>query len=465
MKKHSLKALSLVLAILMAGTLLAGCGEKAEVSTSPSGEQSPTGVTVQFDLNYEGAAAAIDPQTVTPGGTATAPADPVRTDYAFAGWYTDKEGTTAFDFTGAVNADTTLFAKWAEAVYYLAGNFTGYEAKTDGFAMKPVDGKDGWYTLTVNLTADVRDTAYDGHYYKVTNGTWDTDGCWGADNYALQPAPASPTGGGLGSIWVYNDCTLTVLFDSVNKVIYDDSMTQTFATPRIYGDFNTAMARGTDWSLADGEALELTDANSDGVFEGLYKLPAYTGTGDGYSMVLAVSQKYYIYQGSGAWGASEQYLFDGTAAGMGTVSYLKPEAETIYEFKYDSTTHVTTATPVTKDELQTLAGPTVYGDFSSWLFEGGTSVLLTDADGDGVYTGTLTLAAYTGTDQGYMLAIALSKKLYDDDYGIRWGVEEQYKLDGTAAGMAGVSYLTPSKDTVYTLSYDSATHVTTVTEG
>ena len=63
-----------------------------------------------------------------------------------------------------------------------------------------------------------------------------------------------------------------------------------------------------------------------------------------------------------------------------------------------------------------------------------------------------------------MVAVAISKKLYDDEYGIRWGVEEQYKFDGTAAGMAGVSYLKPEKDTTYALSYDSATHVTTVTE-
>ena len=50
---------------------------------------------------------------------------------------------------------------------------------------------------------------------------------------------------------------------------------------------------------------------------------------------------------------------------------------------------------MTADEVQALAGPTAYGDFSDWLFEGGTSVLLTDEDGDGVFTGTLALAAYT----------------------------------------------------------------------
>ncbi|MDD5659957.1 MAG: InlB B-repeat-containing protein, partial [Actinomycetota bacterium] len=408
----------------------------------------------------------IDSHDVKTGGLAVQPAEPIRDDYVFEGWYSDADLTTAFKFAESkIEADTTLYAKWSEAVYYLAGSFTGYEPKMAGYGMKPIAGKDGWYWLTVKLTEDLRDKTYDGHYYKVTNGTWAADGCWGTDSYALQPAPVSPTGGGLGSIWIENNCTLAVCFDSINKVIYDDSMVQTFATPRIYGDFNTAMDRGTDWSTADGEALELADADGDGIFTGLYEIPAYNGPNkDGYSMIVVISQKYYISEYGNAWGANEQYLFDGSAAGMNTASYLMPDKDTVYEFAYDSTTHVTTETPLEADQIKELAGPTVYGDFSSWLFEGGSSVVLKDDDGDGVYTGTLNLAAYTGTDKGYMIAIVLSKKLYNDEYGIRWGAEEQYLFDGSAAAMGSVSYLKPKKDTTYTLSYNSTTHVTTVTE-
>ena len=46
------------------------------------------------------------------GGKLAKPADPTREGYDFAGWCTDKDGEYAFDFDAAVNADTTLYAKW-----------------------------------------------------------------------------------------------------------------------------------------------------------------------------------------------------------------------------------------------------------------------------------------------------------------------------------------------------------------
>lgn len=472
MKKHISISLVLLMILAMMAVLWTGCGPSDKTSltttttTESTDESDKDAYTVTFDLNYEGAENSIEPQTVKAGEYATEPPEPIREDYSFEGWFTEPEMKNRFDFAATpVTSDITLYAGWSEAVYYIAGNFTGYEPKKPGFSLKTVDGEDGWYWIRVELTEEVRDAAYDGHYYKITNGTWDADGCWGADHYALQPAPESPTGGGLGSVYIYENCTLTVCFDSVNKIIYDDSMVQTFETPRIYGDFNTAMGRGSDWSTADDEALQLTDPDGDGIYTGLYKIPAYTGSNEnGYSMAVVLSQRYYISEYGHGWGADEQYTFEGEPAGMGKISSLLPKEDAIYEFAYNSETHQTTVTELEPDQVVELPGPTVYGDFSSWIFEGGDSVLLEDEDGDGIYTGTLELPAYTGTDKGYMLAVALSKKLYDDEYGIRWGVEEQYTFEGEPAGMGGVSYLKPEKDTTYLLSYDSKTHVTTVEE-
>lgn len=50
--------------------------------------------------------------TVQEGSKAAPPDEPVKRGYRFAGWYTDPEGTEAFDFETPVTGDLTLYAKW-----------------------------------------------------------------------------------------------------------------------------------------------------------------------------------------------------------------------------------------------------------------------------------------------------------------------------------------------------------------
>lgn len=449
MKKNFVKILLCITFLAISVVMLTAC------------KDGKTQYTVSFDQNYTGAPA-VSSVKVDSGSKATAPAEPSREHYAFDGWYKEAECKNEFNFASeTITKDLTLYAKWIQNYYYIAGSFTGYEPKLEGYNLLDVPGKEGWYSITVNLTQDVRDITYDGHYYKITNGTWNAEGCWGIENYGFQPAPVSPTGGGLGSIWIHANCELTVYFDSVNKVIYDN-YEQTFATPRIYGDFNTAMERGSDWSIWDNKALTLADADKDGIYTALYKIPKYTGTAEnGYSMAVATKVKFdtewFVY------GITEQFKFDGTAAGMGGVSSLKPTADTIYEFSYNSSTHETTVTSYEGDQVVNFINPIIYGDFGGWSIEGNSVINLTDYDGDGVFVGFRKLPAFTGTGDGYMLVTAISKKLYDDENGIRWGAETQYKFDGTAAVMGGVSYLKPTEETIYEFSYDSSTHETTVT--
>ena len=66
---------------------------------------------VKFDA--QGGSATGD-QTPASGSTVTKPADPTRDGYIFAGWYTDEACTKAYDFSAAVTADMTLYAKWTK---------------------------------------------------------------------------------------------------------------------------------------------------------------------------------------------------------------------------------------------------------------------------------------------------------------------------------------------------------------
>lgn len=102
--------------------------------------------------------------------------------------------------------------------------------------MQLVSGTQTWYTITVPLT-EAQWTASGfggGHWYKVTEGNWQHS--YGTDNYVLQPAPvkvADPWGNiGLGSIWIDDkDITLTILFDTVGLVVYDNADGKTLPTP------------------------------------------------------------------------------------------------------------------------------------------------------------------------------------------------------------------------------------------
>ena len=78
--------------------------------------------TVTFDANGKDAAMP-DSQRVKEGKAATEPSTKPRCKgYTFAGWYTDAACTKAYDFSAAVTADMTLYAKWTKNA---AGNNGG----------------------------------------------------------------------------------------------------------------------------------------------------------------------------------------------------------------------------------------------------------------------------------------------------------------------------------------------------
>ena len=74
---------------------------------------APESYTVTFNMNGHGTQ--IDPQTVKAGSKATKPAvDPTAEGWTFDGWYADATFNVTFDFDAAINANTTVYAKWTE---------------------------------------------------------------------------------------------------------------------------------------------------------------------------------------------------------------------------------------------------------------------------------------------------------------------------------------------------------------
>jgi uncharacterized repeat protein (TIGR02543 family) len=73
--------------------------------------------SVSFNSQYD--TSSIATQIVAYGGTAVRPADPLREEHTFGGWYKEPACVNPWNFdTDAVTENTTLYAKWASTVVY-----------------------------------------------------------------------------------------------------------------------------------------------------------------------------------------------------------------------------------------------------------------------------------------------------------------------------------------------------------
>ena len=88
---------------------------------------APTVYKVTFNTN---GGSAVSEQIVNAGEKAAKPADPAKTGFDFAGWYTTSALTTEYNFNNTVRADTTLYAKWTDMAS------TPTPAPTPGLAQK-----------------------------------------------------------------------------------------------------------------------------------------------------------------------------------------------------------------------------------------------------------------------------------------------------------------------------------------
>ena len=91
------------------GTATRAMAAKVFVVLSGSPSAAKASYTVTFNSN---GGSAVKAQTVRSGAKASKPADPAKEGYEFAGWYSNKSLTKAFNFNSAVKSNLTLYAKW-----------------------------------------------------------------------------------------------------------------------------------------------------------------------------------------------------------------------------------------------------------------------------------------------------------------------------------------------------------------
>ena len=77
----------------------------------PTSGSSVSRYTVKFETN---GGSEVENKTVNRNAVLEAPEAPTKDGFKFDGWFTDKELTTAYDFTAKVTKGFTLYAKWTE---------------------------------------------------------------------------------------------------------------------------------------------------------------------------------------------------------------------------------------------------------------------------------------------------------------------------------------------------------------
>ncbi|MDD3251256.1 MAG: InlB B-repeat-containing protein [Lachnospiraceae bacterium] len=75
------------------------------------------GEKTRYDVTFDSmGGSAVSTQSVIEGKTVTEPTAPTKSGFKFAGWFKNESCTEAYDFTVAVLAPITLYAKWAESL-------------------------------------------------------------------------------------------------------------------------------------------------------------------------------------------------------------------------------------------------------------------------------------------------------------------------------------------------------------
>ena len=85
---------------------------EGKVSTTVSIYINEKAPITEAKVNFVDGETVLSTQTVKVGEMATKPADPTKTGAEFLGWYADAAFTTEFDFTKAIDKDTTVYAKF-----------------------------------------------------------------------------------------------------------------------------------------------------------------------------------------------------------------------------------------------------------------------------------------------------------------------------------------------------------------
>lgn len=123
----------------------------------------PNGITL-YTVTFNSNGGSDVPGQIRANAAATKPADPTRSGYVFAGWYTDEACTAAYDFTKPVTDSVTLYAKWEATprYYYNSGTTTDTDNADEDKKGSPKTFDPGVGIYAVSVALSLTGTAWIG---------------------------------------------------------------------------------------------------------------------------------------------------------------------------------------------------------------------------------------------------------------------------------------------------------------
>ena len=261
----------------------------------------PTTYTVKFVVD----GTVVDTQTVEEGAAATAPADPTKVGYTFAGW------DVAFD---NITADTTVTAKWTINTYtvkFVIDGATVSEQTVEHGAAATAPATDkvgytfsGWDKAFNNITAD---TTVSGSYtiksYTVTfvDGFGNTVDTQTVNHGAAATAPADP---------VVEGQTFKGWDKAFNNITADTTVTATWEGNSYTVQFVIDGTVVDTQTVAHGGAASAPATDKEG-----YTFSGWDKAFDNITADTTVSGSYTIIT------FTVQFVIDGTVVDTQTVNY------------------------------------------------------------------------------------------------------------------------------------------------
>lgn len=227
-------------------------------------------VVVTFNYNYSGSTSTT--VTLTNGQKLNYPTNPTRSGYVFAGWYTNSSCTTAYNFSGTITADMTLYANWKTCT--ITNNSTYSWSSSGGVLTSTNKGNSSSSTYRITATMPVTinfsyktssESGYDYLYIKK-NGS-QLKSCSGSTSYVSYSVTLN-TGDYLEFIYSKDssssdgsDCAYIKDLTYTSNVSYTSTATASCSTV-------------TGYEYANGETASTTVT-----FGSSHTLPALTRTG------------------------------------------------------------------------------------------------------------------------------------------------------------------------------------------